>query len=156
MESMANHDLEGLRRLTRKEIDEFLSGGRLLAKIATIRTDGFPYVNPVWYEYDGDYVYIVAREDSAHIKHIMKNPKVSVCIDRCDSPYTRVIMVGKAEILEGPTSSSEGEVGKHGLREAMRYLGKDMGERTFKEALKAFRYSLIRIVPEKTTISFNR
>jgi nitroimidazol reductase NimA-like FMN-containing flavoprotein (pyridoxamine 5'-phosphate oxidase superfamily) len=144
-----------LRRLTRKEIGEFLSGGRLIAKIATIGIDDFPYVNPVWYEWDGDYIYIVAREDSAHMKNIVKNPKVAVCIDRCEPPCTRVIMIGRAEILEGSTSSAEGEVLKHGLREAVRYLGKDMGERVFEEALKAFRYSLIRIVPKKT-ISFNR
>ncbi len=138
--------------MTKKEIDEFLSSGRLIAKIATIRPDGFPYVNPVWYEYDGDYIYFVAREDSVHMKHILENTKVSICIDRCEPPYTRVIMIGRAEILEGPTSSPESEVGKQVLREAVRYLGKDIGERTFEKP--PFRYYRIKIVPEKTTISY--
>ena len=151
---MTDQHFEGLRQLTRKEIDEFLSSGRLIAKIATVRPDGFPYVNPVWYEYDGKYLYIIEREDSADVKHILKNPKVAVCIDRSEPPYTRVIVIGRAEILEGPSSSLEGEVGKHALREAVRYLGKDAGERFVERTLKAVRYHLIRIVPKKTN-SFN-
>jgi nitroimidazol reductase NimA-like FMN-containing flavoprotein (pyridoxamine 5'-phosphate oxidase superfamily) len=39
--------------MTAEEIDEFLSG-RWVARLATIGRDGYPYVSPFWYYWDGE------------------------------------------------------------------------------------------------------
>ena len=39
-------------RLTKKEIKAFLAGP-IVARIATVKPDGSPYVVPVWQHYDG-------------------------------------------------------------------------------------------------------
>ena len=47
-----------MRGLTRKEIKEFLSGP-VVARVATVKPEGTPYVTPVWQHYDGKAIYFI-------------------------------------------------------------------------------------------------
>ena len=90
-------------KLTPDEIKEFLAGP-VVARVATIDEDGLPYITPVWEEWDGEAMWIVPRERSAWVKHIQSNPMVAVSCALDVSPYSRVLMRGMAEIIEGPTT----------------------------------------------------
>jgi hypothetical protein len=67
------------RRLTQQELDGFLRQP-YLARLATIQEDGSPYIVPVWHEYDGEALYIVAREKSQYVAHIQHEPRVALSI----------------------------------------------------------------------------
>ena len=47
--------------LAQDEVDEFLAEGRI-ARLACLDADGWPYVVPVWHEWDGSAFWLVARE----------------------------------------------------------------------------------------------
>ena len=49
--------------LARDEVDEFLAEGRI-ARLGCLDADGWPYVVPVWHEWDGSAFWVVARRRS--------------------------------------------------------------------------------------------
>jgi PPOX class probable F420-dependent enzyme len=133
------------RSLTGEEIREFLSRP-VVARLATVRPDGSPYIAPVWQEYDGEVMWIIPRERSVFVQHIQHNPRVAVSVAVDQDPLTRVLILGRAEIVEGP-KPMEGLIGEIGRRMAVRYLGEhDMGyaNKTWDRP----RY-LVKIIPEK-------
>jgi PPOX class probable F420-dependent enzyme len=133
-------------KLSKHELYEFLSKGKMLAKIATLRLDGSPYINPVWYEYRNGKIYIVARKRSEYVKHVINDKRVAVLIDRPEPPYTRVLILGNAKIVEGP--ATKGKWVEIAYSMARRYLGKERGEEYMKKTLDRPRY-LIEVKPEK-------
>lgn len=110
-----------MRGLTPDEIAEFLAGP-VVARVASVDEDGMPYITPVWQEWDGAALWIVPRERSAWVKHIQQNPNLAVSCALDVSPYTRVLMRGHAEIVEGPTPMA-GKCLEVANRMAVRYLG---------------------------------
>lgn len=127
---------------TPQELDAFLREGKYLAKIATLKSDGSPYINPVWYEYDGTYIYIIARARSQFLQHIRKDPRVAVCIDTPTAPYKRVLIEGVAEVIDQDWV----EMGK---RMALRYRGEE--GLPYIEATRNRPRAMIRITPQKIT-----
>ena len=49
--------------LARDEVDEFLAEGRI-ARLGCLDGEGWPYVVPVWHEWDGSAFWVVARRRS--------------------------------------------------------------------------------------------
>jgi nitroimidazol reductase NimA-like FMN-containing flavoprotein (pyridoxamine 5'-phosphate oxidase superfamily) len=136
-----------MRGLTSDEIIEFLAGA-VVARIATIDEQGFPYITPVWQEWDGEALYIIPREKTLFVKHILKNPNVSVSCAHDSGTYTRVLIRGKAEILFGP-APMEGKCLEIGERMAIRYLGPRGPE--YLEPTKDRPRYLIKVVPAQIT-----
>ena len=90
--------------LTDAELATFLAepwNGR----IATITPEGWPYVAPVWYEFEretGSFL-VVGRERAQWIGHIRTNPRVAFHVaDDLHAHHTRVQVQATARILEGP------------------------------------------------------
>lgn len=135
-----------MRGLTAPEIKEFLAGP-VVARVATIDEDGLPYITPVWQEWDGTQLWIVPRERSAWVKHIQTSPMIAVSCALDISPYTRVLMRGKAEIAAGP-EPMQGQCLAIATRMAVRYLGERGPEYLLPTADRP-RY-LIQFTPTKT------
>ena len=87
------------KKLTPEEIEEFLAGA-VVARVATIDENGFPYIIPVWQEWDGEAFWIVPRERSAWVQHIKGNPNVAVSCAQDSGTYKRILVQGQAEIVE--------------------------------------------------------
>ncbi len=129
--------------LNDRELQDFLSSGAHIMKLATLTSEGWPYVVPVWYDYDGEAFMVAGRGKAAWVANIRGDSRVSVCIDTTDAPYTRVIIEASAEITDPewlPISPDR----------AIRYLGEEAGQRYFDEMRHVPR-ALVRIVPRKTT-----
>jgi PPOX class probable F420-dependent enzyme len=112
--------------LTETEMRAFLAepwNGR----IATVTPDGWPYVTPVWYEYDAfaRVFLIVGRERAEWVGHVRSNPRVAFHVaDDAHAEHTRVAVQGRAEILEGPVPpSASPRIGELTHRLSIRYLG---------------------------------
>lgn len=136
-----------MRGLKKEEIKEFLAGP-VVARVATVKPDGSPYVAPVWQEFDGEAIYFIPRERSAFVSHIKANPRVAISCALDTAPYTRVLFEGKAEILEGP-SRVEGKVLEMGQRMSRRYLGEHGPE--YLEPTRDRPRFLVRVIPDKIT-----
>jgi PPOX class probable F420-dependent enzyme len=108
---MAGKDFRGeLGGLTREQMNQFLAGNSL-ARLATLKPDGAPYVIPVWYQWDGEALWFVGRERSAWCRYIDNDPRVAVVIDSEHSDpdesgksveIPKVVMEGLAEVVETP------------------------------------------------------
>ena len=97
------------------------------ARIATITRDGWPYVTPVWYEFDFDArsFLVVGRERALWVGHIRDNPRVAFHVaDDAHAQHTRVLVHGHAGIVEGPVAPAASP-GLSALTErlSLRYLG---------------------------------
>jgi PPOX class probable F420-dependent enzyme len=147
METKSSEWLGENRGLTKEEITEFLSGP-IVARIATVKEDGAPYVAPIWQYYDGEVMWVIPRERSVFVQHIRRNPRVAVSCAYDTAPWTRVLIQGRAEIVEGP-KPVEGLIAEIGKQMTIRYLG-EHGAEYASLTWDRPRY-LIKIIPEKVT-----
>ena len=92
-----------------------------MARVATVDEEGMPYITPVWEEWDGQALWIVPRERSAWVRHLKHNVHVAVSCALDNSPYTRVLMRGRAEIVR--SRADQGRCLEVANRMAVRYLG---------------------------------
>jgi PPOX class probable F420-dependent enzyme len=97
------------------------------ARIATVDGDGWPYVTPVWYEFDAAAraFYVVGRERALWVAHIAREPRVALHVaDDVHAQHTRVVVQGVAEVIEGPVApAASPRVGALTERLSLRYLG---------------------------------
>jgi PPOX class probable F420-dependent enzyme len=133
--------------LSEEELREFLAGA-WICKLGTLTADGYPYITPVWYEYDGEGFVIIGRKRAAWVEHIRRDPRVGLCIDDPDGTHTRVLVQGRGEIVEGP--SVRGPWLPIARRMAARYMGGESGASYMDRTLDFPRYT-IRVHPEKLT-----
>jgi nitroimidazol reductase NimA-like FMN-containing flavoprotein (pyridoxamine 5'-phosphate oxidase superfamily) len=92
--------------LTAAEIDAFLAHP-WNARLATVTPRHEPHVVAVWYRFDpeGRVFYVVPRARSIFVEHIKHNPAVALHIaDDAHLEHTRVIVQGRAEIMDGPVA----------------------------------------------------
>jgi len=63
-----------------------------------------PHVTPVWFEWDGESLWISAFSSTRKVKEAAKNPKISVLIDSAEEngPTRGVLMEGTAELIRDP------------------------------------------------------
>lgn len=128
--------------MTKEQVDRFLRGPHL-ARVATVKPDGTPFVVPVWFEWDGKDLFVVGRYRSGWVEYVKNNPAVAVVIDEAKIPLRKVIIEGTAEIVGSDWTA----IGK---RMAVRYLGPRIGPRYLKDTLDQPRY-VIKITSKRMT-----
>jgi len=77
---------------------EFLSQP-LIADIVTLKKDGSPQITPVWYDYDGTYLYFSTTTTRAKGRNIKRDNRIAVCIRNADALKV-VLFAGTAKILD--------------------------------------------------------
>ena len=129
--------------LTRSQLQEFLTGGRHLMKLATLTAEGWPAVIPVWYHYSDGVFLIAGRRKAAWVENIRNDSRVSACIDKSDPPYVRVMVEADAVIADNAWLGDWEPW-------AIRYRGQESGHRYYEETKDTPR-ALIRLTPRKIT-----
>ncbi len=132
------------RELDDTELDDFLAG-LWGAQLACVRSDGTPHVVPLWYEWDGEAIWLAASPGSSWRSHVADNPEVSVTLDEPWPPLRRVFLSGEAS--EVPDGEVPGGLAGLRRRLAIRYLGK--GAELQSELSDVEGWSAVRIVPER-------
>jgi hypothetical protein len=109
---MKNH------QMSEREID-ILFEEEKVGRIATLNSDGFPYVVPVHFVYAEGKIYIHGLIKGQKLDNIQKNPKVCFEIERmegflpderpCDvnTEYKSVVAFGSAALVENPDEKKE-------------------------------------------------
>jgi PPOX class probable F420-dependent enzyme len=88
------------RDLSADERREFLLEGTRTGKVATTRADGRPHVTPVWFTLDGDEIVFTTHETSLKAKAIRRDPRVAMCVDDQQPPFTYVLVEGTATLSD--------------------------------------------------------
>jgi PPOX class probable F420-dependent enzyme len=98
------------------------------AILAVTRLDGSPHVAPVWIDLDRaadgtDEIVFMTSADTIKGKSILRDGRVSLCIDDERPPFSFVTIAGTAT-----TSTDPDELLEWGTRIAARYMGADQAE----------------------------
>ena len=88
-------------RLGEEELAAFLAGG-VVARLGCLDEEGWPYVVPAWFHAADGGFYLVPRARSAWAGHLQRDGRVSLAIDEPAAPYRKVLVKGRAELVEGP------------------------------------------------------
>jgi PPOX class probable F420-dependent enzyme len=131
--------------LSREALDALLREP-IVARLGTIDADGYPVIVPIWTEWDGEAIWLVARAKADYSANLRARPKVSLSVVRDDAADTRALILGRAEIVEGPGPLS-GRLEAVARRMARRYEGAD-GDRYIEESMDWPRL-LVRVVPDR-------
>jgi nitroimidazol reductase NimA-like FMN-containing flavoprotein (pyridoxamine 5'-phosphate oxidase superfamily) len=100
--------------MSQEEIDYFL-GGRLIARLSTIGSDGFPSVAPVWYYWDGQSIFFDLGVNRASTRNLRRDPRCAAVIDVDYRPVTgirdnlarAVLIRGTAELFDHKAGEDE-------------------------------------------------
>ena len=112
-----------MRAMTEDEWRSFLLDTPRTAKLATVRKDGRPHVAPIWFTLDGDDLVFTTWHESVKAKAILRDPRVSLCIDDEHPPFAFVMLDGTATIDEDPA-----ELRAWAARIGGRYMGQEQAE----------------------------
>lgn len=111
--------------MTRPELEGFLTEG-LVCRFSCLDDRGWPYVVPVWFDWDGSEFWIVAKEHAKWVEWTIANPKVALCID-VTGPNRRVMCQGQARIVESQASA-----------DLLPYVFRRMGKRYVADRLEQY------------------
>ncbi len=125
---------------------EFLKSQKIL-RLATIDSKKNPHIVPVWYEFKDSKFYVGTNTRTKKAKNIMKNPKISFCVDvGIKSPDIFGVMgIGKARLI-----LEKRQVSKIAKRILKRYF-KSLNVKSAQELLHDTD-CIIEISPKKTIV----
>ena len=93
----------------------------LVAILATRRADDTTMLSPVWFEWrDGGFNVWASPSDKGKVRHIERDPRVSIVVANSDWPYKGIEVRGEARLSEDGFFDVLG-------RTARRYFGEDVG-----------------------------
>jgi PPOX class probable F420-dependent enzyme len=89
-----------MTKMTPEQWREFVMTGTRTAKLAVTRADGRPHVAPVWFVLDGDDFILNTGADTVKGRAMQRDPRVSLCVDDQEPPFSFVIAQGTAQLSE--------------------------------------------------------
>jgi PPOX class probable F420-dependent enzyme len=82
------------------EVREFLNEGTRVGMLATMRKDGRPWLQPLWYLLDGDDVIVVVNRDSVASHALAREKRAAICVDDEEVPYRFATLECTAETID--------------------------------------------------------
>ena len=93
----------------------------LLGVVCTLRRDGAPQANPLWFRRAGHQVHIWTDEERRWVKNLKRAPQVAFSVHENGSPWASVTIRGTAAIANLPPGETLEEI----RRISGRYIGSD-------------------------------
>jgi len=72
----------------------------VIAHLATLRPDGSPQSNPVWFEWDGDHLKISQTKARQKMRNIASDPHVAISVTDPENPYRYLELRGRVVRVE--------------------------------------------------------
>ncbi|NHA68241.1 pyridoxamine 5'-phosphate oxidase family protein [Phycicoccus flavus] len=107
--------------LRSSDLDAFLAEG-VIARLACLDGNGWPYVVPCWHEWDGEAFWVVARKKSAWAGFLAADARCAITIDE-DAGQRKVAAQCSAVLVEEPNVG--GDWVPIAERMSVRYLGEN-------------------------------
>jgi PPOX class probable F420-dependent enzyme len=131
------------------EVIAFLSEGTRTAKLGYVAADGRPLVAPVWFVVDGNQLVFNTAANTGKGRALRRDPRVVICVDDQQPPYSFVQVQGIAALGEDPD-----ELLDTATRIGGRYMGPDRAEE-FGRRNGVAGELLVRVTPTKVLEGFN-
>jgi PPOX class probable F420-dependent enzyme len=113
--------------MERDEWLAFVMQGTRTGKLATVRKDGAPHVAPIWFLIDatddGDHLVFTTGADTAKGYAVRRDPRLSLCVDVAEPPFSFVQLSAEATISEDLDEMLE-----WATRLGARYMGAERAE----------------------------
>jgi PPOX class probable F420-dependent enzyme len=125
--------------MSRDEMDRFLQQ-KLVARLTSIRPDGYPHTTPLWYVWDGEALWFeigAGARPRQHLRNLRRNPKLCVMIDRDARPDQGGVFDAQGVLIRGLVELSTAETLQEEVSRKVltRYLGPE-GERYLDDMLQ--------------------
>jgi PPOX class probable F420-dependent enzyme len=125
--------------MSREEMNRFLQQ-KLVARLTSIRPDGYPHTTPLWYVWDGQALWFeigAGERPRQHLRNLRSNPKLCVMIDRDARPEQGGVFNAQGVLIRGTVELSTDETLQEEVSRKVlwRYLG-DEGERYLDDMLQ--------------------
>ena len=141
-----------------EEMDDFLNE-KLVARLTSIRPDGYPHSTPFWYSWDGDNLWFIMGSGirpRQHIRNLRQNPKTCVVIDRDLRPEQDGLVDAQGVTIRGTAelSTDEGLQEKVGREILMKYFGEEDNQildALLQDGKPGKNRIVLKIKPEKTS-----
>ncbi|GAA4974628.1 PPOX class F420-dependent oxidoreductase [Actinoplanes utahensis] len=75
----------------------------LFGHLGTVRDDGEPQVNPMWFSYDGEFLRFTNTTTRRKYRNVTGEPRVSLSINDPERPYRYLEVRGRVERIEPDT-----------------------------------------------------
>jgi PPOX class probable F420-dependent enzyme len=139
-----------MAEMTPEEWRAFLREPVRPAMLATVRPDGRPHVAPIWIVVDDDdTVIFTTGADTAKGRAIQRDPRVALCIDDDQPPFSYVLVEGTAAV-----STDLDEMLVWATRLGARYMGEEDAE-AFGRRNAVEGELLVRVTPTKVVARKN-
>lgn len=109
--------------LSDQRVRDFLTEGTRTGKLAFVAADGRPLVAPIWFVLEGDDIVFNTGKDTAKGRSILRDGRVTLCVDVSEPPYSFVQVQGIAKVSEDPA-----DLVRTATDIAARYMGPDRAE----------------------------
>ncbi|HEV2638103.1 MAG TPA: PPOX class F420-dependent oxidoreductase [Actinocrinis sp.] len=72
----------------------------LMASLGTTRPDGAPQVNPMWFVWDGEFLWFTHTNKRQKYKNLAAEPRVSISIFDAEQPYRYIEVRGVVDHID--------------------------------------------------------
>jgi PPOX class probable F420-dependent enzyme len=111
------------QQMSEEEYKRFLRESPRTAVLATVRADGRPHAAPVWFDLDGDVLVFTTAETTVKGRNMLRDPRVSLCIDEEEPPFHFVMIEGTSEL-----KAEDPDLLRWATRIGGRYMGAERAE----------------------------
>jgi PPOX class probable F420-dependent enzyme len=130
-------------------VRDFLSHGTRTGKLSYLAASGRPLVAPVWFVVEDGSLVFNTNKDTAKGRALIRDPRVSLCVDLEEPPYAFVQVQGEAELSEDPA-----ELVRTATAIAARYMGAGRAEE-FGQRNGVPGELVVRLRPAKVLVNFD-
>jgi hypothetical protein len=121
----------GAGGLSPEEMEDFLASedSIWILKLACNDADDWPYVVPLWYQWNGSAFRVVGRKRSVWVQHLIRDSRCAICVEETLLPpkggNRKVLARCSAEVVEGPVVAQGSQWLAVANEMATRYIGKN-------------------------------
>ena len=72
----------------------------LYASLGTTRPDGAPQVNPMWFVWDGEFIWFTHTSKRQKFRNLEREPRVSISIFDPEQPYRYIEIRGEVDHID--------------------------------------------------------
>ncbi|GAB2595529.1 PPOX class F420-dependent oxidoreductase [Pseudactinotalea suaedae] len=78
----------------------------IYATLGTVRPDGTPQVNPMWFAFDGEHIRFTHLRTRAKFRNLQANPAMALALIDPDNPFAYLEVRGAlVEVIDDPTGA---------------------------------------------------